>query len=269
MSTPGMQTKFQLMLLGLLQPKWQISQKARSSEQGITLLECIMAIAIMGLTFALIIPPLLIASATRVQNRRAEQALQLAQREVDRIDTLMRRSAHTPANLPGVVDVTGDPVAMEGVAAPAQAFSKLRSPSNCTNGYAGEAVPATNALLVDVDGNCTADFMVQVFRNRGTVSQAERSGQNRPSEFYLGVRVYSILAGRPNATSPLVGLGGNLTGLETKAAQLTLTSGEKNQLRRPLAVVYTRMTWSERDGSACAYLQDTARNQISGCQNTF
>lgn len=278
MSKPDLQPKFNLILLGLLQPKWLISKQryaARTTQhpapQGFTLLECVMAIAIMGLTFGLVLPPLLIASATRVQNRRAEQALVVAQRELDRIDALVRRSRHTPDVLPDVA--AGLPGNLENVAAPTRTYSQLRSTNNsCANAYTGTGgpVPATNALLVDVNGDCNADFMIQVFRDRGSVSVAEASTANpRPSEFTVGVRVYSIVAGRSSATSPQVGLNDTLTGLDTKQANLSMTSGETNQLKRPLTVIYTRYAWSDRDGSACAYQDNASRSQIQGCQGLF
>lgn len=273
MSNPRNQIQFNL-LRAVFQPKWLLNQR-HASEQGITLLECLIAIAVMGLTFGLVLPPLLIASASRVQTRRAEQANQLSQRELDRIDALVRRSQHIPGNLPEVVTVTDPagtpPPLLENVAAPTKTLNVLQTNAASCSGitlYSGQAVPADTALLVDINADCQADFMVQTFRNRGTIGLAEQVGQNRPSEFYVGVRVYSILAGR-NATQPLVTPGGTLTGLETKKANLSLTAGQGNQLKRPLAVVYNRFTWSERDGSACAYLEQTQRDQIEGCQNTF
>lgn len=275
MSKPELQPKLNLILLGLLQPKWMISKQRyaartaqRPAPQGFTLLECVMAIAIMGLTFGLVLPPLLIASATRVQNRRAEQALGVAQKELDRIDALVRRSRHTPDVLPAVASIQSN---LEGVAAPTQTFSQLRSTNNsCGNAYTGGQIPVNNALLVDVNGDCTADFMMQVFRDRGSVSVAESTAPNpRPSEFTVGVRVYSTVAGRSSATSAQVGLGGSLTGLETKQANLSMTSGETNQMKRPLSVVYIRYAWSDRDGSACAYLDNASRSLIQGCQGLF
>jgi len=69
--------------------KWGVALfEQRHSESGLTLMECVVAIAVVALAGALITPPLFLAAATRVQNRRSEQALQIAQGEIDRIRTL-------------------------------------------------------------------------------------------------------------------------------------------------------------------------------------
>jgi len=77
-----------------------VAPSNRSSESGVTLLECLIGIAVIAITATLILPPLFIASASRVQNRRAEQAFQIAQDEIDRIQTLVASGRHDPANLP-------------------------------------------------------------------------------------------------------------------------------------------------------------------------
>ncbi|WP_416676230.1 type IV pilus modification PilV family protein [Egbenema bharatensis] len=242
----------------------------KKSEQGLSILECLIAVAVLGLTVGLVLPPLVIASATRVQTRRAEQALQLAQGEIDRIRVLVERNQHTPARLPAVAPAGGS---LEAVQPPGAAFNQLKTPaSNCPPGitrYTNNAqIPSDRALLIDVDGDCNADFMMQTFRTQGSTTISERADQRRPSEFRMGVRVYSITAGRVDATRQRVQLGGNLTNLQTQQANLTLTSGEGNQLRRPLAVVYTRMSWGDRDSTLCEY-QGDQRNQIESCQDTF
>jgi type II secretory pathway pseudopilin PulG len=239
------------------------SSEQRPSEQGLSILECLIAVAVLGLTAGLVLPPLVIASATRVQTRRAEQALQLAQGEVDRIRILVERNEHTPARLPAIANGG----TLETVPAPGTAFTQLKSPSNC-NTRTEIQVPANRALLIDVDGDCQADFMMQTFRTQGSTTQSEQIGQNRPSEFRLGVRVYSITAGRVDATRAYVQPGGNLTGLQTQAANLSLTSSEGNQLRRPLAVLYTRVSWGDRDSTLCDYFGNR-RNEIDSCQDTF
>lgn len=55
------------------------------SEAGLTLVECIMAIVVVGVVGAVIAPMMAISVATRVQSQRAEQSLALAQSEIDRV----------------------------------------------------------------------------------------------------------------------------------------------------------------------------------------
>ena len=247
----------------------------RSSEQGLTILECLIAVAVLGLTVGLVLPPLVIASATRVQTRRAEQALQLAQGEVDRIRVLVERSQHQIANLPATIPENRPDLNrpdLENVDPPTTTLNQLKSPSAC-NRYTGQRLNVNQALMIDVDGDCNADFMMQVFRTPdlpgSTISQTEDNlgQQGRPSDFRVGVRVYSIAAGRGNATQAYRTPGQALTGLLTEPASLSLTSGEQNQLRRPLAVLYTRMSWGDQDGTLCGY--HGQRDAIDSCQDAL
>ncbi|MEM9817765.1 MAG: prepilin-type N-terminal cleavage/methylation domain-containing protein, partial [Cyanobacteria bacterium P01_D01_bin.6] len=56
-----------------------------SDESGLTLIECVMAIVVVGLMGAAIAPMMVASVATRVQSQKAEQALELAQGEIDRV----------------------------------------------------------------------------------------------------------------------------------------------------------------------------------------
>lgn len=243
------------------------------TEKGLTLLECLMAVTVMGLTISLVLPPLLIAAATRVQTRRAEQALQLAQGEVDRVRNLVALNTHISDALPAV----GNNSTIDSVSVPTQASSQVKtSAATCPSGVTitrytqGTQIPYNRALLVDIDADCQPDFLMQVFRTQGKFSDAqmaEAAGQRRPSEFDLGVRVYSILAGRTNATNATP--NSSLTGLDpnAKPAPLGLTSGQGRQLRSPLAVLYTSISWSDRDGTLCSYQADNALGEIESCLN--
>ncbi|MGJ3247534.1 MAG: type II secretion system protein [Elainellaceae cyanobacterium] len=214
-------------------------------EAGLTLLECLVAIAVIALTGAMVGPPLLLATATRIQNQRAEQALQIAQGEVDRVRSRVERGEHTPTNLPAAA---GNPTSLETVATPASVASALKSVSSTCSTYAGTQIPLNQALQIDVDGDCQPDFLMQVFRTRGTVSQREQVGRNRPGEFDLMVRVYAAIAQT------------NLGNLDNEPASLRFTSGEGNQRSRPLAVLATQITWSESDNSLFCY------QELANCQ---
>jgi prepilin-type N-terminal cleavage/methylation domain-containing protein len=232
-------------ILGLVTKIKLQGSQPKASEQGVTLLECLMAIVVIGLTIAMIAPPLVIAAATRVQNRRAEQALQIAQGEVDRVRALVARDEHLPARLPATDAAINNSTNLQAVAAPTAASSFLKSSRNCTTGaYSGQQIPANQVLRVDVDGDCRADFMVQAFRSPGRTSNRELiNTQNRPSEFQMGIRVYSILA------------DGNWSNLQTLPASLQLTRGQGNQRTRPLAVLYTPFSRSDQGDSLCFYQQ--------------
>lgn len=244
-------------------PKPSIAARS-SSEAGLTIMECLVAILLILTTIAMIAPPLVLATATRVQNRRADQALQVAQGEIDRLRTMVAMGAHTPARLPAVaasatlasvtaptaVDTRLRSLNLNGTGCPTARFDPNSTPPPAT-------LPVSTLLPVDVDGDCTADYLVQMFRTAGQTSTVERAtGRlNRPSEFDVGIRVYPIQA------------GDNLGSLTTAPAPLQLTSG--SQTRRPLAVLYSKFVWTEEETSLCSYFSQAARQQIASCSGVF
>jgi type II secretory pathway pseudopilin PulG len=206
---------------------------SRRHEAGLSLLECLMAIIVIGLTAALITPALFIATATRVQNRRAEQALQLAQAEVERVQAMVSRSEHTLENLPQNFN---------GVVA---------APTILVDALPDQPLDITQARKIDVDGNNTTDYFMQVFRT--DTSQAEdEDGVLRPSDFNLTVRVYAFFTE-------------DLPELQTQPASLFLTSGEGSQRTRPLAVLNNRIVWVDvkSNDSLCTY--HVPNSTLGGC----
>ncbi|MEL6222593.1 MAG: prepilin-type N-terminal cleavage/methylation domain-containing protein [Cyanobacteria bacterium J06627_8] len=203
-------------------------QRSRHDD-GLTLMECLVAIVVVALTGALITPPLFLAAATRIQNRRAEQALQIAQGEIDRIRSLVEQGEHNVGNLPAVVpDVTV-------AGAPTTIGASIRTVNNtCLNIYDNLTIPATTLLPIDTDGDCQSDFFLQSFRTRGGLVAVNQ----QPSDFEVGVRVY--------ASNIATNAGTLRPGLQTTEASLQFTTGEGNQRQFPMAVLYTDVTW---DGS--------------------
>jgi type II secretory pathway pseudopilin PulG len=241
-----------------------LNAQQRNPEQGLTIMECLVAIVLIGITIAMVTPPLLIATATRVQNRRAEQAVQLAQDEVDRISTLVQQGVHENRRLPAVA--TG--ANLSATPAPSQVFNQLKTSrqagSACPAGssfagaprYTNAQVPANQALAVDVDGDCTPDFYVQVFRTAGVTTNVENAkpiaDTRRPATFVLGVRVYSELARNTLISGRL----------QTTPAQLALTGGQGKQATNPLAVVYRPMIWGEESDALCSSLDSRTLSEL-------
>ena len=71
---------------------------ATRTSAGLTLIECLVAIVMVGLIGSAIAPALLISVATRVQSQKAEQALELAQSEIDKVRQIMERSEYKDEN---------------------------------------------------------------------------------------------------------------------------------------------------------------------------
>lgn len=242
-----------------------------STEAGLTLLECLIAIAVVGITASLILPPLLLSANTRVQNRRAEQAFQLAQEEINRLQTLAANEQHQVGRLPAVA-TTGyfrnnqTATSIQNVPPPRggwwQSPNKMRSTTQRCNTYAPfnpspsaaptavDIVPLNQALAIDVDGDCQPDFFMQTFRDSGTYSDLEMgasttpSATSRPTVFRAVARVYSNVPNRTNSWTTMA--------TPVVPASLQFTRGEGNQRERPLAVMSSLITWSSASFSSCA-----------------
>ena len=207
-----------------------------SSEDGLTLLECLVAIAVIALTGAMIGPPLVMAAATRVQNRRAEQSLQLAQGEVDRIRAMVITGDATVDKLPALVTVTE----LEDHPAPTKLMAgKLKSPE-CNTYDPEDDVPDDNEVLAvdidgkDDDGNCDTDFLIQAFRQN-----LDRDGETR--DFQLMVRVYSAKA------------EDHFGSLKEEQASLGFTTADGDYWQKPLTVLTSRINESDTDAALCGY----------------
>lgn len=199
----------------------------RLNDKGLTLLECLVAISVIGLSSALIAPVMLFSVATRVQSQKAEQALQLAQLEIDSIRVEVERGGYQTfiATYP-----TTDKSAEE--------ISTTEAPNDSQADL--DAANRRMAKEVDVDKDGDNDFAVQMFRTAG--DNAVNDADGTPVAFKVGVRVYDIDAVKDNPSSLL-----------TDPASLSFTSGEGQRNLRPLAALYSDITSSDRDLSLCNY----------------
>jgi prepilin-type N-terminal cleavage/methylation domain-containing protein len=214
------------------------------STSGFTLIESLVAIIVVSLTVVSVLPPIFWATATRVQNRRAEQAVQLAQAEIERVRTLVERGTYTVADLPPVDGARTDLREESGATAPpASASGIIRSTTAACKSSNDAQQPAapTQYIAIDTDPNngCKPEFMVQVFRSVGSLPDGGAAG-SPPAAFTMGVRVYA----EPAFNSLKRGAA-----LETKAAKLRGSSGIGQQGSRPMAVLYGTVVRS-RTGNA-------------------
>ena len=225
------------MLLRLLQKMSEFQQREGSqplfpnqSTQGLTIIECLVAMVIASTVLAFISPPILLAVATRVQNQKAEQSFEVAQAEVDRIRVLLERGNYANTALPPLSSST----------------TGIGNTSAPTSGAAGHTtdrtlMTAAKGLAVDVNQDGTYDFVVQTFRDAGA---AVSPTETRLITFQMGVRVYAYKA---------LASGGTLL---TQAAPLGFTTGDGFQNTRPLSVIYTRLTRSDLKESFCKYVTE-------------
>ncbi|MBW4519857.1 MAG: hypothetical protein KME16_09185 [Scytolyngbya sp. HA4215-MV1] len=200
---------------------------------GFTLLETLMAIVAVSVVLIAITPPIVMVAASRVQTRRAEQALQVAQAEIDAVRTIVERGVYSTAELPADIGAN-----INNVAAPNSVSTLLKSINTSCNSYTGTTINSTTLLPVDITGDCRSDFLVQIFRTTGP------AGASTPTTgFKIGVRVYADI---PN-------LRQNLGNLQTTQATLKFTRGLGQQNARPMAVLYSTLIRSDTNNSLRDY----------------
>ena len=245
---PGFALRFSLSLTQ------RVAASRRRSDQGLTLIEGLVAIVVVSITLVSITPPIFWATGTRVQNRRAEQALQLAQGEIDRVRTLVDQGQAKIKLLP---PVGADNIrAANSVPAPTKAKSGIvtvnpRCETTLNNGES----PALREeyIQINTDPNpedpkdCKPNFLMQTFRSTGLDGDGKpiTDSTTIPEGFVMGVRVYSFVA-KENLEST--------KGL-TEQASLKGTSGLGNQLTRPLAVQYSTIVRSNASKTLNIYRQ--------------
>lgn len=208
-----------------------------SSEAGLTLIECLVALVVIALTTAAIAPMVVFSVATRVQNQRTDQALQVAQSEIDKVRLVVEQGGDYGDRLADLNLFQTAAATVGAVPAPTQFIA---STANVT--------AETQARRFDIDGDGDNDFAIQLFRTAGIALPPETVGvvSSTPVVFDIGVRVYDARSER-NLTSS--------TPLVTNTAGLTFTSGEGDRGTQPLAVLYSQITQGDRNGSLCQYWQ--------------
>jgi type II secretory pathway pseudopilin PulG len=220
---------------------WQTSHRRSAptpgQAPGLTLIESLVAIIVIAITVAAITPPIFVATATRIQTRRAEQARAIAQGEVDRVRALMERGVTDINLLPGVPGTA--PASPQAL--PAAQLSVLTtpmlSPVACPTGIARypAATPVASDRLtpVDVNGDCQPDYAMQVFR----LPSAIPTGGTVPFSFTMGVRVYAYRA--------------TYASLSVQQSSLGLTTGRRDSgpQQRPLAVLYSQISRNDSSRS--------------------
>jgi type II secretory pathway pseudopilin PulG len=229
----------------------QLSANRRHPDQGLTLIEGLVAIIVITVTLVSITPPIFWATGTRVQNRKAEQASQLAQGEVDRVRTLLERGGYTLAQLPPIAPGANNAnIRQAGIApAPTASSGTMVSSNSTCNTDTGIPPAFGRYTAIDTDnlpGPCRAEFLIQTFRSPGVDENGAEltlASTSLPHGFVMGVRVYASVA----ETELAAGRG------QTQQASLKGTSGLGGQRFRPLAVQYTTIVRSSASQNLSVY----------------
>jgi prepilin-type N-terminal cleavage/methylation domain-containing protein len=230
-----------------------VTPRGNPAAPGFTLIESLVAIIVIAVTVSAITPPIFMAAATRVQSRRAEQARAIAQGEVDRVRSLMERGVTNINQLPGV---PGGIVATPQSFAAAQTSvptSPMLSPVGCSVTRYPAATPVAADVLtpVDIDGDCKAEYAMQVFR----LPSPTPAGEAAPFSLMMGVRVYSYA-------------GQNYTALNVEQSSLGMTTGRRDRgaVQRPLAVLYSQISRNDSSRSLGQICRQSGGSDTS-CQN--
>lgn len=210
-----MNSKLALQLLQKLAGKKRQRNKQKSSDRGLSLLEVLIGILIISVVVVASTPSLLLGVATRVQARRAEQAFNIAQQQVQQIELLIEQGGYTSNDLPKIASITNSQN-------PSEAPAPTSFCSTCQS-YNDSNLVATQFFKPKGQ----EDYLVQVFRSPGLPNSTN------PVAFKLGVRVYY-----KSALSQIGSLG-------TTRAPLTITSAEGSVQRLPLAVLYIPVCQAE------------------------
>ena len=252
LTSPKLTSQWALWLLtaNRRQRQTDTPNQSHPAEQGLTIIECLVAIVIITLTVVAITPPIMLATATRIQSRKVEKANQVAQGELDRVRLLVERGSYQIADLPGAI--TGNAINTAPVASGSPTSGLVYSPSSC-NTYPGSSTPlATDLVRVDVDGDCQADYVMQVFRTAGYTPSGISPAV--PYSFVVGVRVYAYYPSQP------------FIPLDTTRASTRMGTGALDSAggkRRPMAVLYAPMARNDssrslgqlciQTGGTCSY----------------
>jgi prepilin-type N-terminal cleavage/methylation domain-containing protein len=166
------------------------SLKNASTDGGFTLLESLMAVAVVSILIVGIAPMVALSTSARVNARRVDQATQAGKSYIEAVRGKVYDTAKFPVSLRSSVNTQGQYVF--DVAAPAATFPV---PSGCTlniadptqNNIDGGRVPG---VCVDANGNGFSvddpqDLVIQPMRSGGT--DAEKLADEG---FWLAIRVY-------------------------------------------------------------------------------
>lgn len=227
-------------------------------DQGLTLIECLVAIVIIALTVVSITPPIMIATGSRVQARKADVANQIAQAEIDRIRSLVERGTYIVTDLPAsvganVINAANAPAPNQEPSSSPTANSPLQSSALCGRSATPASATANDAyyprvgsptvldarrlVQVDVNGDCIPEYAMQVFRTDGYTPV----GETIPFSFTVGVRVYPYTRGQ--TLLPLA--------IDQRASLVMGTGARENTAggRRPMAVLQTQLARNDSSKS--------------------
>lgn len=210
---------------------------------GFSLLEGIVTIVIIGIVLGFLAPLVFLVQTSSAQNRRFEQALALAQQELDRVQAELARGVSVAEETEVIPAATA-----------ATVLASTPAPTATVQSYS-DIANVTDALPVDVDGDGDDDFLVQTFRSQG-LRFGSGTALGQLALFQLGVRVYSVEAIRTLDASGT---------LEIEPLPVNLTSSLGAQATRPLVATYSQVSRGDNAVTLDVYQEYTCSLPGSSC----
>lgn len=246
--------------------KVSLNQSRKSGKDaGLTLLECLVALFVIQAVVAVSAPLVVLAVSTRVQNQRADQALQIAQGEIDRIKTAVARGEDFKTEIADIPTAKSRLDFTDVIKAP---------PPNSVPNDVTDTSYKTDPLIakpVDINNDSEPDFAVQVFRNNIEFIDGPSAAANANlAAFDVAVRVYQADAVQTRAAdleieqAPYGFAGGTPTNADNEDSQVLTRIGGANPTR-PLAVMTASVFKSDTGDSLCdyyAYLEETTGSAV-------
>lgn len=209
-------------------------KRQQHPDQGLTLVECVIAILVVNLGVAMLAAPLLMVAATRLRNDRINQATELARAEVDRLRVMMEQGIEIRTTTPNVLPPASSISATIGQADQLSAEPPPNSIADCYSSSNPLGLPTTATQACRRRLNDT-EFAVQVYRGQLSVNNS-----NLVLAYPVQVRVYSAQA-VPVTTSA--------TSISEEPA--AMTSSLVGAETRPLAVLTTEIIRSDSSQTLC------------------
>jgi len=214
------------------------------TQEGLTLVEAVVAMVISTIVLTAMAPPLLFSAATRVQTRKVEQAQAFARQELDRVRAALTRKQ-------GIAQTKET-----GTLPPQSSTSPLSDtpPPNTVVASYSELDSPAKAFKADIDLDGEDDVLVQLIRDQG-IRFGSGAAKDELAAFEMGIRVYDVAAAKhlDKLSDP------------PKPASLQMTKGLGERLTNPLAVMYTEVSRSDLRLSLQEYREYICQVKPSKC----
>jgi prepilin-type N-terminal cleavage/methylation domain-containing protein len=165
-----------------------------SEEAGFTLLESLVAAAVVGILIVSIAPMVALSTSARVNARRIDQATQAGRSYIDAVRGGVIDVTNFPNNLVASIPNAQDQYTFETIAVPT---TTSFPPATICNNTLATNVPSGKVpgICIDSNGNGFSiqdpqDFFIQPMRSGPLSSVATASTDLRSQGFWLAIRVY-------------------------------------------------------------------------------